>query len=89
MIDKMVVAIVDGDLVNQVVDALVDGGIQVTEISSQGGFLKKGNSTLLIGLDLDRQAYMEGVLEDICQDKGDGSYGAHLFYLDLEGGSWI
>ena len=48
---KLVVAIVhhtDGD---EVLKALTDAGFSVTRITSSGRFLRRGNATLLIGLD--------------------------------------
>ena len=45
---KLIYAIVERDNVERVTDALNSKGYQATVISSTGGFLKKGNSTLMI-----------------------------------------
>ena len=51
---KMIVAIIrdsDNDAVSQ---ALVTGGFRVTRIASTGGFLRRGSSTLMIGVEDDK-----------------------------------
>ena len=51
---KLIIAIVrdtDSDLVSQ---ALTSRNFRVTGIASTGGFLRRGNTTLLIGLDDER-----------------------------------
>ena len=49
---KLVVAIVqDQDVYNLNAD-LTEAGFRITKLASTGGFLKTGNSTLLIGLSL-------------------------------------
>jgi uncharacterized protein YaaQ len=48
---KMILAIIrdeDNELVSQ---GLVDAGFRVTRIASTGGFLRRGSSTLIIGVD--------------------------------------
>jgi len=47
---KLIITIIsdsDNDAVSQ---ALIGGGFRVTRISSTGGFLRKGSSTLMIGV---------------------------------------
>ncbi len=51
---KLVVAIVqDGDAGN-VIDALVQGEFRSTRINTSGGFLKRGNATILVGVEDER-----------------------------------
>lgn len=48
---KMILAIIrdeDNELVSQ---GLVDAGFRVTRIASTGGFLRRGSSTLIIGVE--------------------------------------
>ena len=47
---KMVVAIMHGDDASDCIDALADRGIPTTRLDSRGGFLQKGNATLLCGV---------------------------------------
>jgi uncharacterized protein YaaQ len=57
---KMVVAIMHGDDAGTSIEALADNGIPTTRLDSRGGFLQKGNTTLLCGCS---EEQVEGVLE--------------------------
>ncbi len=48
---KMVMAIINADDANTVVSALTKSGFFVTKLATTGGFLKTGNTTVLIGVD--------------------------------------
>ena len=48
---KMIIAIVRDRDTNPVSTALTSAEFRVTHIASTGGFLKRGNSTLFIGLE--------------------------------------
>ena len=47
---KMVVAIMHDDDATECSDALSDKGIPSTKVESRGGFLQRGNATLLCGV---------------------------------------
>lgn len=51
---KLILAIVNNDDSNIVVSALTNRGFEVTRLSTTGGFLNVGNTTLLIGTENDR-----------------------------------
>jgi uncharacterized protein YaaQ len=51
---KMIIAILGDQDAEQVLQALVDNNIRATRISSTGVFLRRGNATILIGLDEER-----------------------------------
>lgn len=46
---KLVMAIMGKDDATVVMNALTEEGFQVTKMASTGGFLKSGNTTLIIG----------------------------------------
>lgn len=46
---KLIIAIIQDEHVNKVIKTLMDNKIRTTRLSSTGGFLKAGNTTLLIG----------------------------------------
>ena len=48
---KLIFAVINDDDVRGVSDALIEKEISATRLSSTGGFLKAGNTTLLICLD--------------------------------------
>jgi uncharacterized protein YaaQ len=51
---KLVFAIVHNDDAGKLTDMLRDRNFQFTLISTTGGFLREGNSTILIGVDEDK-----------------------------------
>ena len=48
---KMILAIINQDDANMVVNALMQEGYSVTKLSTTGGFLRAGNMTILIGVE--------------------------------------
>lgn len=48
---KLIIAIVQDNFSNQVIKSLMAKKYRVTKLSSTGGFLKSGNTTLLIGVE--------------------------------------
>lgn len=48
---KLVMAIMGKDDASVVMDALTEESFQVTKMASTGGFLKAGNTTLIIGVE--------------------------------------
>ncbi|HWS28579.1 MAG TPA: cyclic-di-AMP receptor [Clostridia bacterium] len=48
---KLIFAIVQNEDSKRLIKALIENNISVTRISSTGGFLHGGNSTLMMGLD--------------------------------------
>ena len=48
---KLAVFVVENNRVDATVDALVAQGFRVTRLASTGGFLRRGNTTLLVGIE--------------------------------------
>ena len=48
---KLIVAIVHSEDAGALVDALTDKEYRVTRLQSQGGFLKQGNASVLVGVE--------------------------------------
>lgn len=59
---KMVIAIVPEKHSNEILDALIEAQYRATLVSTTGGFIRKGNATLLIGV---RDERADGVLQHI------------------------
>ncbi|PKR77479.1 hypothetical protein CEY16_12195 [Halalkalibacillus sediminis] len=57
---KLILAVVQDKDSNRLVDALSKGDFKTTKLSSSGGFLKEGNTTLMIGCD---DEYVDQALE--------------------------
>lgn len=62
---KLLIIIVQDDDVNRVVSRLNEEKIGVTRLSSSGGFLRRGNTTILIGA----QDEQIGLIRDIIREK--------------------
>lgn len=91
---KLIIAVVQNEDADAVVDALLEEEFRATRLASTGGFLRRGNTTLMIGadedqvdkvLDLIRQharssaGPIEGATEQTPQPAA-----ATVFVLDLE-----
>jgi uncharacterized protein YaaQ len=57
---KLVVAIVHSDDAGPCSTALTDAGFDCTRLSTSGGFLQKGNTTLVVGVE---DAHVDQVIE--------------------------
>ena len=64
---KLLVAIVQDADVNFLMDALTENGYRVTRLSTTGGFLKKGNTTLLIGVEEEKLDEVLSIIESNCK----------------------
>lgn len=62
MTGKMVISIVQLEDMQKVIEALNRAGFGVTQMSSSGGFLRRGNATLMIGV---QEEQVDRVLEII------------------------
>lgn len=48
---KLLIAIVNKDDSNKVSDKLMDAGFMITKLATTGGFLRSGNTTMIMGVD--------------------------------------
>lgn len=87
---KLIIAIIQDEYVNKVIRTLMDNKIRTTRLSSTGGFLKAGNTTLLIGTseeEIDHIVELIGTqtkttrIKDPKEDIIVG--GANLFVIDI------
>lgn len=58
-VTKLVLVVVQDDDAAGLIDAVVSRGYRVTRINTVGGFLRKGNATLMIGID---ERHVDGLL---------------------------
>jgi uncharacterized protein YaaQ len=80
---KLIVAIVKDSDDAPVLTQLVSQGFRVTRVASSGGFLRRGNVTLLIGVEPERlQAAIDLLNNTCCPPAEPGQYRATLFVLD-------
>lgn len=66
---KLIIAIVQDEDASRLIGELMSTNFGVTKLATTGGFLRAGNTTLLIGVEDDRfQAAMD-VIEKICKSR--------------------
>jgi uncharacterized protein YaaQ len=61
---KLIVAILHDTNGEPALQALTEAGFRATRVSSTGGFLRRGNSTLLIGTEAERVPAALGILRE-------------------------
>lgn len=66
---KLVIAIVQDDDTADLVEAITEGGFRVTKLATTGGFLKSGNTTLLIGVEKEKVDEVLTIVEDVCKTR--------------------
>ncbi len=84
MATKLVIAIVKDSDAFAVSDALVEREFRMTRIASTGGFLRRGNVTLLIGVREERLEELFEVIEGHCASPEPGQHKATIFVLPAE-----
>ncbi len=66
---KMITAIVNREDTRAVNAALIEGGFSVTRLSTTGGFLMAGNTTLLIGTEDEKVDQCIQIIAQCCQQR--------------------
>ena len=62
---KLVLAIVQDDDALDLIEELNDKGFRVTKLATTGGFLKSGNTTLMIGVEIDKVDIVINIIEEV------------------------
>lgn len=66
---QLVVAIVQAEDARAAVDALTEARFRVTQLATSGGFLRKANATLLVGVERPRVLDAVRILQRICRTR--------------------
>ena len=66
---KLIICIVQDQDSGSLVDDLTEKKYRVTKLSSTGGFLKSGNTTLLIGIDDKQVQDVLNIIEQNCKTR--------------------
>jgi len=66
---KLVIAVVQDQDVNRLVEELLEAGFSSTKLASTGGFLKEGNTTLLIGVDETQVSKVMDIINHTCKSR--------------------
>ena len=79
---KLIIAIIRDSDAAPVLDKLAGDGYGVTRVASTGGFLRRGNVTLLIGVDDDQVDPAIDALRQTCSPPEPGQHRATVFVVD-------
>jgi uncharacterized protein YaaQ len=66
---KLLLTIVQDADANKLQKALIENGFDSTKLASTGGFLREGNTTLIIGVDDHRLARVRAIIEETCRER--------------------
>lgn len=87
---KLIISIIQDEYVNKVIRTLMDNKIRTTRLSSTGGFLKAGNTTLLIGAEEEEVDHIVSLIgaqtktTKVREGKEEVTVGgANLFVIDI------
>jgi uncharacterized protein YaaQ len=81
---KLILAIIRDIDDIAVVSNLVQHGYRVTRLASTGGFLRKGNVTLVVGVEDQQVQSVIDLLQQTCQPAQEGQHRVTLFVLNAE-----
>ena len=66
---KLVIAIVEEEDSMDLIDSLTEGEYRVTKLATTGGFLKSGNTTLMVGVEKERVQGVIDIIKDVCKKR--------------------
>ena len=66
---KLVIAIVQDEDASRLVSNLMSEGFSVTKLATTGGFLRSGNTTLLLGIDDEKFDSAMKIIERVCKSR--------------------
>ena len=66
---KLIIAIVQDEDSSRLISKLMQDGFSVTKLATTGGFLKAGNTTLLLGVGEERVQEAVHVIESVCKSR--------------------
>lgn len=66
---KLIIAVVQDDDASDLVDVLTEDNFRVTKLATTGGFLKSGNTTLMVGVEEERLKSAVNLIERICKTR--------------------
>ncbi|MBG0786999.1 MAG: cyclic-di-AMP receptor [Anaerolineaceae bacterium] len=80
---KLMTIIIQDKDSDRVLEALVGMDFSVTRLASTGGFLRKGNVTLLLGLEAKQVDMVIDIIKNRCTAHEPNRHAATIFVLDM------
>ena len=66
---KLIIAIIQDEDAARLINDLMTQNYRVTKLATTGGFLRAGNTTLLVGVEDDKLDNALGVIEKVCKSR--------------------
>ena len=66
---KLIIAIVQDEDASRLINHLMSEDYRVTKLATTGGFLRSGNTTLLVGVEDEKLENAMGVIEKVCKSR--------------------
>ena len=66
---KLIIAIVQDEDASRLISNLMNEGYGVTKLATTGGFLRAGNTTLLVGVENEKLDSAFGIIEKVCKSR--------------------
>jgi len=66
---KLIIAIVQDEDASRLISGLMSEGYRVTKLATTGGFLRSGNTTLLVGVEDDKLESAMAIIEKTCKSR--------------------
>ena len=66
---KLIIAIVQDEDASRLISSLMNEGYRATKLATTGGFLRSGNTTLLLGVDDNKFDGAMAVIEKVCKSR--------------------
>ena len=66
---KLIIAIVQDEDASRLISSLMNEGYSATKLATTGGFLRSGNTTLLLGVDDNKFDCAMTVIEKVCKSR--------------------
>ncbi len=80
---KLMIVIVRDIDADTVIQELIKQNYRVTRMASTGGFLRRGNVTLMIGVESDKVEDVLKLLQTACSAPESGQHRATAFVVDM------
>jgi hypothetical protein len=84
---KLILAIIQDHIAQDVLNELSENKIRATKLSSTGGFFKKGNTTILIGIEEEKLDRVKEMILNISKNKetvDDKTANTVMFVLNMD-----
>lgn len=66
---KLIIAVVQDEDAQKLISTLMNEGFGVTKLATTGGFLRAGNTTLMIGTEKERVELALSLIEKVCKSR--------------------